>query len=174
MYATLHNIIGMKKIIIPSILVLIGLCLIYLGLQKQFYKTISQETLVGIIRCARSLDKNYDFYLFYFPSAKNTKQGFLFFKLRGKEWTFEGEIIKWKRPLNLFGLKTVQRPLRIFDSEGTVYPLEIKSSKFIFGGIKFLPLKDTSFISGIRQVYYPKIKFGIFATNSGYLVRRIK
>ena len=164
----------MKKIIIILIILAIVICSLYAGLQRHFYKTISQETLVGIIRCAKSPDKNYDFYLFYFPVTKDKQPDFMFTKLKGRDWLFEGEIIKWKRPLNFLGFKTAQRPIRIYDSKGNSYFMETNPGKIAFKIGKFLPGIDTSFISIARQPFKPKIKFGIYATNTGYLVRKIR
>lgn len=160
-----------KKILITLLVLSLAAYLIYIGLQKKFYKTISQETLVGTIKCAIARDGIHDFYLFYFPSEEDA---FRFIKLNGKYWEFEGEIIKWKRPLNFLGLKTSHRPIRIYDSEGASYLLETKSKKLIFKIKKMLPCIDTSFTSIVKQPFMPKIKFGIYATNTGYLIRRIR
>lgn len=164
----------MKKGLIILLTVSLAVYFIYIGLQKKFYTAISQETLVGIIKCAKSRDRIHDFYLFYFPAVKDGQADFSFIKLKGKYWAFEGEIIKWKRPLNILGFKTGHRQIRIYDSEGTSYPLEIKPKRFIFKLGKILPCVDTSFISIVKQPFAPKIKFGIYATNTGYLVRRIR
>jgi len=173
-----------KRTIIILLAVLIAGYLVNLVLQKRYYQTISQETLIGIIRCAKSTDKNYDYYLFYLPARPNGRSGgpatkgeqpsFRFVKLKGDEWFFEGEIIKWKGLLNLLGFKTVQRPVRIYDSAGTSYLLEAGPQKIVFGIEKILPVIDTSFTSIVKQRFMPKIKIGIYATNSGYLVRRVR
>lgn len=164
----------MRKIVISLLLVSLVLYFMYIGLQRKFYKTILKETLVGTVRCANARDGVHDFYLFYFPAASNNQSDFCFVKLNGQYWAFEGEIIKWKRPLNVLGFKTGHRPIRIYDSEGTSYPLETQSKKLIFRVERTLPLIDTSFISIIKQPFKPKIKFGIYATNTGYLIRRIR
>jgi|GEM_PF-4053479 len=164
----------MKKIIILSFIIGLLAYLTYFGIQKRFYRTISQETLVGVIKCARSTDKNYDFYLFYIPGPKGDPSNFRFVKLKGNEWFFEGEIVKWKGFLNLLGFKTAQRPVRIYDSAGTSYLLEAGPKKIMFGIKKILPVVDTSFISIVKQRFIPKTKFGIYATNTGYLLRRIR
>jgi hypothetical protein len=151
---------------------------LHLHFQKIYHSSITNETLIGTVRCAESTDKNYDFYLFYFPAAtKGTKWGqadFVFAKLKGRDWLFEGEIIKWKRPLNFLGFRTAQRPIRIYDSEGNSCLIESKSGEVVFKIAKSLPGIDTSFISILRQPFKPKVKFGIYATNTGYLVRRLK
>ena len=164
----------MKKIIVILIIISLAAFFLYLGLQQKFYKTISQETLIGIIRCAKSPDKDYDFYLFYRPVINGEPSDFRIIKLKGNDWVFEGEIIKWKKPLNLIGCKTIHRPIRISDLEGTSFYLETQTAKIIFRAGKYLPCVDTSFISAVRQPYIPKTRFGIYITNSGYLIRKIR
>lgn len=164
----------MKKIFAILALIIIIIILSYSQFQKIYYSSISKETLVGTVRCVRSPDKNYDFYLFYFPVIKGEQSDFIFMKLKGRDWLFEGEIIKWKGPLNFLGFRTVHRPVRIYDSEGNSYFTETNHEKIAFRIEKFLPGIDTSFISIVRQPFKPKVKFGIYATNTGYLVRRIK
>jgi len=164
----------MKKGLTILLIIALLIGLFYLGLQKRFYNTISQETLVGTIRCAKSPNKNYDFYLFYFPIIKGKPSDFKLIGLKGNNWAFEGEIIKWKRPLNIIGLKTIHRPIKIYDSYGTSYILETRPKKIIFKVEKVLPCVDTSFISVVKQAVMPKIRFGIYATNSGYLIRKIR
>jgi hypothetical protein len=141
-------------------------------LRERFYNTISQENLVGTVRCAPSPDSRYDFYLFYFPNQKNAD--FVFLKCRGADWAFEGEIIKWKKPLNFIGIKTGQKPLRIYDSYGNSYYFPHADRGLMRKIANMIPAVDTSFISAIRQEYISKVKFGIYITNSGYLVRRIR
>lgn len=164
----------MKKIFAILALIIIIIILSYSQFQKIYYSSISKETLVGTVRCARSPDKNYDFYLFYFPAAKDKQPDFMFAKLKGRDWLFEGEIIKWKGPLNLLGFRTAHRPIRIYDSGGNSYFMETNYGKIAFIIEKFLPGIDTSFISVVRQPFKPKVKFGIYATNTGYLVRKIR
>lgn len=164
----------MKKILVILILISLAAFFLYLGLRQRLYNVISQENLVGIVRCVKSPDRNYDFYLFYFPIITGKASNFRFIKLKGKDWVFEGEIIKWKRPLNIIGYKTIQRPIRICDLKGTSFYLETQPRKIIFKAGKLLPCVDTSFISAVRQPFIPKIRFGIYATNSGYLIRKIR
>lgn len=163
----------MKKILAVLLIILVTGYFLYAGLQKHFYRTVLEETLVGTIRCSKSFDKNYDFYLFYFPATKETSD-FIFVKLKGAVWFFEGEIIKWKKPLNIIGFKTRHRPIRIYDSAGTSYLLEAENNKLAFKIESLLPGVDTSFVSIVKQPFVPRIKFGIYATNTGYLVRRIR
>ncbi|MCM8781629.1 MAG: hypothetical protein NC828_01025 [Candidatus Omnitrophica bacterium] len=164
----------MKKILGIIILIFVAICLVNIVIQKRFYKTISQETLVATIKCAKSKDKDYDFYLFYFSPKRNKLSNVKLIKMKGDDWAFEGEIIKWKKPLNLMGLKTIQRPIRIYDSHENCYLLEKKLKKVAFQIGKLLPLVDASFTSIIKQRFKPKVEFGIFVTNSGYLVRKIR
>ncbi|MBI4335760.1 MAG: hypothetical protein HY589_03810 [Candidatus Omnitrophica bacterium] len=169
-----------KRIIIISIAVVITVYFINLSLQKRFYQTISRETLIGTIRCAKSPDKNYDFYLFYFPATNGKRPDFIFMKLKGRDWLFEGEIIKWRRPLNFLGFKTAHRPIRIYDSAGNFCYLDVGANNYsplhtlAFKIGKALPVVDASFISIVKQSFVPKTKFGIYATNTGYLTRRIR
>ena len=162
----------MKRIIIIIILALGLLYLVRSNLQARFYGTISQETLVGTIRCSPSPDNRYDFYLFYFPNIKDPD--FIFLKCKGRDWAFEGEIIKWKNPLNYIGIKTAQKPLSIYDSAGNSYNFPRVGQNLMLKIAADLPVVDTSFISAVRQEFIPKIKFGIYITNSGYLVRKIR
>ena len=155
-------------------MVLAAVCLIYAGLQNLYYKIISQETLIGTIKCAKSTDNDYDLYLLYLPGINQPKYNSKLIELKGNEWGFEGEIIKWDRPLNLIGLKTIHRPISIFDSTGNRFSLESEFEKFLFKIYKSAPGVDTSFISIVKQTFTPKIKFGVFLTNSGYLVRKIR
>ncbi len=164
----------MKKILITLIIIGIGLSLVYIGLQGHFYRVLLEERLVGIIKCARSTDRNYDFYLFYYPIESKNVSEFKFIKLKGKEWTFEGEIIKWKGLLNFIGVKTASRPIKIYDSLGNSYSLEKKPPKFAFQIEKILPVIDTTYISAVKCPFIPKSKFGIYITNTGYLLRKIR
>lgn len=164
----------MKKIFAVLALIIIIIILAYSQFQKIYYSSISKETLIGTVRCAKSPDKNYDFYLFYFPAIKGKQSDFIFIKLKGRDWFFEGEIIKWKKSLNFLGFKTAQRPIRIYDSEGNSCFTQTNPGKIAFMIERFLPGIDTSFISIVRQPFKPKVKFGIYATNTGYLVRRIR
>ncbi len=164
----------MKKIFtILSIFILI-IIFLYSQFQKTYYSSISKETLVGTVRCAYSRDRNYDFYLFYFLVTEGKQSDFMFAKFKGRDWLFEGEIIKWKRPLNFLGFKTAHRPIKIYDSKGNSYFMKTNPGKIAFKVGKFLPGIDTSFISIVRQPFKPKVKFGIYATNTGYLVRKIR
>jgi len=52
--------------------------------------------------------------------------------------------------------------------------LEEKYGKSAFALKRLLPLIDTAYRSLVKQYCSTKIKFGIFATNTGYLVRKIK
>ncbi len=164
----------MKKAIIILIIAFLAAFFLYLGIRQRLYNAISQENLVGIVRCVKSPDKNYDFYLFYFPIINGKPSNFRFIKLKGSDWVFEGEIIKWKKPLNIIGCKTIQRPIRISDLNGTFFYLETQPRKIIFKAGKLLPCVDTSFISAVRQPFIPKTRFGIYITNSGYLIRKIR
>ncbi|MDD5449134.1 MAG: hypothetical protein PHO42_00855 [Candidatus Omnitrophica bacterium] len=164
----------MRRILIGLIIGVVVVYLAYNGLRARFYRTISQETLVGTVQCAPARDRTHDFYLFYFPGKNADRSDFIFLKLNGDYWAFEGEIIKWKRPVNFAGLRTCHRPVRIYDSKGTSQPLETGPGRFAFRTEKLLPFIDTSFISIVKQPFKPRLKFGIYATNTGYLVRRIR
>lgn len=167
----------MKKIIILLVVIVAAIFLVRSAFQGLFYRTVTKEGLVAVVKCVKSYEKKYDFYLLYFPAPKDGRQSyttFKFFKLKGVDWMFEGEIIKWKRSLNSVGILTAQRPLRIYDSSDNSYPLESRFQKIAFRIGKLLPFVDTSFISAVRQPYIPHVKLGIYATNSGYLIRRIK
>jgi hypothetical protein len=165
---------NMKKILIILIVIVITGFFIYNSLRGRFYSTISHEDLVGVIRCAKPTDKNYSFYLFYFPVTDKRPKDFVFLKMNGKEWIFEGEIIKWKRPLNFLGLTTSHRPIKIYDLHGNYCPLGKTYKKILFGLERLFPVVDTNFISLVKQTCSTRHKFGIFVTNSGYLVRKIK
>ncbi|MCX5716523.1 MAG: hypothetical protein NTV07_06735 [Candidatus Omnitrophica bacterium] len=128
--------------------------------------------MVGTIRCAPSPDSRYNFYLFYFPNIKNPD--FIFIKCKGKNWVFEGEILKWKKPLNLVGIKTSHKPLSIYDSAGNSYNFPRAGQAIMLKIAEDLPVVDTSFTSAVKQGFIPKVKFGIYITNSGYLVRKIR
>lgn len=161
----------MKRIFI-IIIIMIGAIYLFRGLlQNRFYRTISQENLVGTIRCARSPDARYDFYLFYLPNPGNTD--FVFLKCKGRDWVFEGEVTKWKRKLNFLGIKTAQTPLRIYDRSGNEYNFP-RTGRAALKIAAALPFTDTNFISAIRQEFIPKARFGIYITNSGYLIRKIR
>jgi len=164
----------MKKFIIILIVAVAAIYLVHSQLKGIFYRAISQETLVGVIRCSTPTEKKYDFYLFYFPVKDGQLSDFRLLKLKGREWIFEGEIIKWKKPLNFLGLHTLQRPAKIYDGQGNCLSLEEKYGKSAFALKRLLPLIDTAYRSLVKQYCSTKIKFGIFATNTGYLVRKIK
>lgn len=164
----------MKRLFTVLITIIVVIILLHSGFQKIYYASVGRETLTGTVRCVKSADKNYDFYLFYVPAPNGKQSDFKFVKLKGREWLFEGEIIKWRRPLNFLGFRTAQRPVRIYDSEGNSCFIKTKPGEVVFKVAKFLPGIDTSFISIVRQPFKPKVKFGIYATNTGYLVRKIR
>ena len=165
---------SLKRAIIFLVLISLVAYFVFINIQNFFYKTVLQENLVGVIVCLKPLNKHYDFSLYYIPFINGKRSGFSLFEMKGKEWMFEGEIIKWKKPLSYLGFKTINRPVGISDLRGTCYLLETQGNKLLFRLERILPIVDTDFISAVKQQYIPKVKFGIYSTNSGYLIRKIK
>lgn len=162
----------MKKIIVIVLIIGVLGYLSYAGIKQHFYNTVLKEGLIGTIKCGKSMDKNYDFYLFWLPGGHKQRSDFVFVKLKGRDWFFEGEIIKWKAPLNVAGLKTAQRPIKIYDNSGDSCSLETRYKSMAFNIVKRLPGVDTTFISIVKQRFVHKTEFGVYITNSGYLLRR--
>jgi len=170
----LHYNIIMKKFIILLLAATVAAYLLYLSLEKRFYAALLSERPVATVRCAKAPNPQYDFSLFYFPAHPKARELFIVLECKGTDWTFEGEIVKWKRPLNVIGFQTINRPMRIYSSGGTSQSLKEGAHPLLFKAARALPVVDTSFISAVRQPFVPKVKFGIYATDTGYLLRKIK
>jgi len=163
-----------KKILFLALALIIAALFIGLSLEKRYYNTVTREELIGVVRCVPAPRQSRSFTLFYIPVNGATRSDFKMLAVTGDEWLFEGEIIKWKKGLTFLGITTAQRSIRIGDLNGNTYSLEEKKEGFWFQLGRYLPLVDTSFRSLVKGPCQPKEKFGIYATNTGYLIRKIR
>lgn len=174
----------MKKIktcfLIIFILGILSLVL-WIAISFKSYQAFSKEELFASVTCQKSREASFDYFIFY--KAANQKEA-VSFGIKGNQWRIEGVIIKWKGFVNILGMHTWHKPVRLSGRYSDVkldkifgiteYGLnegEDNFWKIAYRISKFLPLVEAVYGNGVFMPCKEKVTYRIYVTTSGYMVK---
>lgn len=174
----------MKKIrnIILILLILGVLSLIlWLSFSIRAYQAFSKEELFATITCQKSRDASFDYFIFYKP--ENQKEPSIF-GIKGNQWRIEGVIIKWKGFVNILGIHTRHKPVRLAGRYSDIKMDKIFGlTEYVLNGgednfwrvtyrlSKYLPFIEAAYGNAAFMPCKEKVVYKIYVTTSGYMVK---
>jgi hypothetical protein len=145
------------------------------------YRHLDREELIAVIRCERPFEKEADFTLIYTP-AGSAHQAARSFQMKGEEWVFGGEILRWRRWLQMLGAKTLYRPLWIEGvseqrKERLSFHLLQEGHGFLWfclqKAVGSLPVVETSHGSSVSSRAEYGVQFHLYTTPTGFSIKKI-
>ena len=175
--------------------ILISLCLVLIMLFSALgvwavktlltYEVFTYKELIGIIRCVKSEDKSYNFALYYTPVKYNKEGPTHVYLIRGDQWSFGGDVLKWHPWLSILGAKPCHKPTRISGrfvrakDSATVLPTEYDINNgsdklwiFLHKSNQYLPFVETVYGNSIYTFIDYKHYFKIYVTSNGYMIKK--
>jgi hypothetical protein len=174
----------MKKArnIISTIFILgiLGLIL-WIAVSLRAYQAFSKEELFASVTCQRSHEASFDYIIFYKPIGQNKTSAF---GIKGNQWRIEGLVIKWKGFVNILGIHTWHKPVRISGRYSditenkkfglTEYTLNDGEGSFwrVISRIdKIFPFIEAIYGSGAFMPCRENIVYKVYVTTSGYMIK---
>ncbi len=165
---------------------LVAWAAVLLGLRS--YRVFTAEELVAVVECkSPPKGSGYDFQLNVIQAFNSREGGSEIFLMRGDQWMISGDFLKWHPWLNLVGFKNCHKLSRLSgryiktESEihkpRSVYDLQGGTSRlwrFLYDAQQFVPFIEAVYGNGAYTMAYQGGTWGVYATLSGYMVRRIK
>lgn len=170
-----------KKII--SALLILGIIAVILWAAISFraYQAFNKEELFASVTCQKSYNISFDYIIFYNPVGKTRP---IAFGIKGNQWRVEGLVIKWKPFVNILGIHTWHKPVRLsgrFSSiekqkkyGSTDYALnngEDNFWRFIYKANKLLPFIEAVYGSAAFIPCKENVVYKVYVTTSGYLIK---
>ncbi|MDP2940071.1 MAG: hypothetical protein Q8O13_08345 [Candidatus Omnitrophota bacterium] len=165
------------------IIFILGIFLLVFWVIASFriYQSFNKEELFATVSCQRSKEPSFDYIIFYKPI--NLKEP-IAFGIKGNQWRIEGVVIKWKGFVNILGIHTWHKPVRLSGRYSdkllaksfsfTEYALnggEDNFWKFVFGLDKFLPFIEAIYGSGTFIPCRENSVYKVYVTTSGYMIK---
>ncbi len=174
----------MKKIkAVISALFILGIVLVIFWLVASFriYQAFNKEELFASVTCQKSHEPSFDYIIFY---KAITQKEPIAFGIKGNQWRLEGLVIKWKGLVNILGIHTWHKPVRLSgrfsnlpkmkDYISTEYILNNGEDSFwkvIYKVSKFSPFIEAAYGSGTFIPCKEGVIYKIYATTSGYMIK---
>ncbi|MCM8811439.1 MAG: hypothetical protein NC910_00075 [Candidatus Omnitrophica bacterium] len=178
----------MLKRLIVIVLVLAFALLLAVSFAFRSYRIFTSEEMVAIIQCEPPREgSGFDFQLKLTPVVGGMERAPTVHPMHGEQWMIGGEYLKWHPWLNLLGLKN-RHKLTWLSSRYVAAEAELKKSRSVYelnGGTgrawlllyriqSVLPFVEAVYGNAAYTMAYSGGTWGVYATPSGYLVRRIR
>ncbi len=152
------------------------------------FRVFSQEELVATVRCeALSRRESSGFVLVFTPLVQGIPGTPRRFSLQGDQWTLGGDILKWRRWVNLLGLRNCHRLTRVSSrylkassetaQPPSAYDLNGGTSAFWLWLYRWgvtLPFVEAVYGNAAYTLAQPGSQWGVYVTYSGYLIKPIR
>lgn len=151
------------------------------------YQAFNKEALVGAVVCERVSRYSQEYWLTYTPLQKRDRPTSTTFVIKGEQWTFGGDMLKWSPYLNIFGLHTLHKPTRIAgrylteadekERPRTVYDINGGTDRrwlFLYRYGRFIPFVEAVYGNSAYVFCEDNAKFNIYVTTSGYIIKKAK
>lgn len=170
-----------------ALILLLFFCgiLIFTAKTISAYQTFTYKELIAIIRCVKSEDKSYNFSLYYTPVKYNKSGATSVYLIRGDQWSFGGDILKWHPGLNILGLKPCHRPTRICGrfvrakDANAALPTEYDINNgtdwlwiFLHKYNQYFPFVEAVYGNSVYTFADLKYYYEIYVTASGYMIKK--
>lgn len=174
------------KFVFTLVFFLVGISLFWIYFNLRAYASFNRQELVAVAVCKVAPDKIYDMVLEikWIKNKKVVKQEK--FYLKGNQWMVEGNILKWSPKVNLLGLHTLHKIIRLRGRYLTVekelrLPASVYEINFGTDALWLLLYKYQRFFPFVEAVYgnsaytFPdaKSQFLIYVTTSGYIIKKV-
>ncbi len=174
----------MKKVrSIILLLVILGIILatLWIAASLRIYQAFTREDFFATVTCQKSREPSFDYIIFYKPQKQKEPTAF---GIRGNQWRIEGVVIKWKGFVNIMGIHTWHKPVRLSGrfsdklrqkayglTEYTLNDGEDNFWKFVYSSRKIFPLIEAAYGSGSFIFCRENVVFKIYVTTSGYIIK---
>lgn len=170
-----------KKIILTFFVLAVFTVFFWAAASFRVYQAFSKEELFANITCQRSREPSFDYIIFYKPI--NQKEPFAY-GIKGNQWRIDGLVIKWKGFVNLMGVHTWHKPVRLSGRFSNIEKQKKLGStdyllnagednfwRFIYKANKLLPFIEAVYGSGAFVPCKENVVYNVYVTTSGYLIK---
>ena len=166
------------------LLIAVSLTMLFFGAFLQSYTAFTRRELAATVRCT-PVRGTEDVMILNLATIKSPETAFIRrYRLRGQQWSIEGNILKWDDWLNFIGLHTMYKLTRVrgrylrtedeINKPATVYSLvadeEDRRWRWLYEYGARLPFVEAVYGNTVFTFPSETKTFGIYVTTSGFMI----
>jgi hypothetical protein len=172
------------RLLFILLLITVSLTMLFLGAFIQSYTAFTRRELAATVRCT-PVRGTEDVMILNLATIKSPETAFIRrYRLRGQQWSIEGNILKWDDWLNFIGLHTMYKLTRVrgrylrtedeINKPATVYSLvadeEDPRWRWLYEYGARLPFVEAVYGNTVFTFPSETKTFGIYVTTSGFMI----
>jgi hypothetical protein len=172
------------RLLFILLLIAVSLTMLFLGAFMQSYTAFTHRELAAIVHCT-PVRGTEDVMVLELVTIESPQTAFIHrYRLRGQQWTIEGDILKWDDWLNFIGLRTMYKLTRVrgrylraedeMKKPATVYSLvadeEDPRWRWLYEYGARLPFVQAVYGNTVFTFPSETKTFGIYVTTSGFMI----
>ena len=172
------------RLLFILLLITVSLTMLFLGAFIQSYTAFTRRELAATVRCT-PVRGTEDVMILNLATIKSPETAFIRrYRLRGQQWSIEGNILKWDDWLNFIGLHTMYKLTRVrgrylrtkdeMNKPATVYSLvtdeEDPRWRWLYEYGARLPFVESVYGNTVFTFPSETKTFGIYVTTSGFMI----
>ena len=172
------------RLLFILLLITVSLTMLFLGAFIQSYTAFTRRELAATVRCT-PVRGTEDVMILNLATIKSPETAFIRrYRLRGQQWSIEGNILKWDDWLNFIGLHTMYKLTRVrgrylrtedeMNKPATVYSLvtdeEDPRWRWLYEYGARLPFVEAVYGNTVFTFPSETKTFGIYVTTSGFMI----
>lgn len=172
------------RLLFILLLIAVSLTMLFLGAFMQSYTAFTHRELAATVHCT-AVRGTKDVMILHLAIIESPQTAFIHrYRLRGQQWSIEGDILKWDDWLNFIGLHTMYKLTRVrgrylrtedeMNMPATVYSLvadeEDPRWRWLYEYGARLPFVEAVYGNTVFTFPSDTKTFGIYVTTSGFMI----
>jgi hypothetical protein len=172
------------RLLLILLLIAVSVAMLFLGAFVQSYTSFTRREFAATVHCTAVPGTEDTMILELVTQESPTRVHIRRYRLRGQQWTVEGDILKWDAWLNFLGLKTMYKLTRVrgrylrandeMNKPATVYSLvadeEDSRWHWLYKYGARLPFVDAVYGNTVFTFPSETKSFDIYVTTSGFMI----